>query len=1247
MSFRLQQQQVCPPSAFFTVNDRVSFPRGWRRIGTITLWTCLVCASTVHGECGQWADGFGLPGLEPDVSAMTVYDDGTGPALYAPYGDHYVTNFGGIAKWNGVNWSPVADGIGGVWALSVFDDGTGPALYAGGEFNYASGVSANNIAKWNGSTWSALGAGMDGPVRALTVFDDGTGPALYAGGDFLTAGGITANYIAKWNGSTWTSLGSGVSGSGGINPTVFALAVFDAGTGPALYIGGGFPAAGGVSAANIAKWNGSTWSPLGSGMSGGDLVFALTVFNDGTGPALYAGGQFTVAGGLSAGYIAKWRNSQWSALGSGMDNYVVALAAFDDGTGPGLYAGGAFTTAGGASANRIAKWSGSTWSALGSGTDPGVESFAIYNDGSGLKLYAGGGFSTAGGVVVNHIAKWNGTTWSALNPGSGIGGNESTNVLALTVYNDGTGPALYAGGDFSAAGTTIATNIAKWNGSSWSALGSGVGRSAYNIAGEGARAIAAFDDGTGPALYAGGDFTTVGGASVSHIAKWNGSTWSPLGAGLGGPVSAIAAFNDGTGPALYAGGQFIFSGTTSVHNIAKWNGSTWSEIGGTGIGGFGDYVNAITIFDDGSGPSLYAGAEYFNHGAVFKWNGSAWSTLGSAFIQPGGGSGVLALTVFDDGSGPTLYAGGTFATVGGITVNNIAKWNGSHWSALGSGLAGNGVYALAVLDYGAGPALYAGGGFSPGTGAPVTGIAKWNGSTWSALGSGVGGANALAVFDDGAGPILFVGGGFHVAGGKSSVRIAAWRPASGDCNGNGICDPCDIDCNALLPDPCPVGCGMSNDCNLNGLPDECDITSSTSQDCNANSVPDECESGCVSAGAQNVDNGQTVTLDPGGGTSDPTQNAQVSFTNASGTNGASVTVTQTTDPVHPDAGGYAVLGKSLVLTTSLANGGFFARVVVPFDAASLGGADPLALDLAWYDAITGVWMPAAAGNTQNSPSHNSRLGDRFAVADVNTPSLDLLSSDLGDYGVFWNTATLMGFVWTNVDHASAFAPGIVARPNSDVSGINKTRFISFSITSASETAIRVTLTSLHHPDPPNLPQFPSPNFSAFEGRVRYVGPPSNCQETESPPTTFKCAVLQCAPYYTNWDAALGGQTLHLRGAEIVPSSAYDIQQLAASCQGVEASCTAVSAALSVNTGRWGDIAAPFQAPSPAALTQPNITDVSACVDKFKSVATAIIVARADVNPAVPNERVDIADVANIVDAFKNLAYPFPGPTACP
>jgi hypothetical protein len=68
-------------------------------------------------------------------------------------------------------------------------------------------------------------------------------------------------------------------------------------------------------------------------------VFALAV----SGSDLYASGGFTTVGGSAARYVAKWNGSSWSLLGSGMDNYVYALAV----SGSDLYAGGSFTTAGG------------------------------------------------------------------------------------------------------------------------------------------------------------------------------------------------------------------------------------------------------------------------------------------------------------------------------------------------------------------------------------------------------------------------------------------------------------------------------------------------------------------------------------------------------------------------------------------------------------------------------------------------------------------------------------------------------------------------------------------------------------------------------------------------------------------------------------------------------------------------------------------------------------------------------------
>src|SRR5688572_235497 len=153
-------------------------------------------------------------------------------------------------------------------------------------------------------------------------------------------------------------------GERGPDSEVLAVVEYDDGTGPALYIGGRFSSVAGVPVSLIAKWDGSSWTSLGSGMSTPHpykSVSSLAVYDDGSGPALYAGGYFTSAGGVAANYIARWDGTSWSALGAGLNGAVLALATFDDGSGPALYAGGDFSTAGGAPASFLARWDGASW----------------------------------------------------------------------------------------------------------------------------------------------------------------------------------------------------------------------------------------------------------------------------------------------------------------------------------------------------------------------------------------------------------------------------------------------------------------------------------------------------------------------------------------------------------------------------------------------------------------------------------------------------------------------------------------------------------------------------------------------------------------------------------------------------------------------------------------------------------------------------------------------------------------------
>lgn len=640
-----------------------------------------------------------------------------------------------------------------VFSLAAGQDGS---LYVGGEFTTASGVVASRIVRWDGSQWQTLGSGMNGSVRALVVGPDGS---LYAGGEFTTAGGVSGTQgIARWDGSAWYPLDGGVDGN------IYALAAGPNGT---LYAGGSFPTAGGVTASNVARWDGAAWHPLGSGTDG--EVSALTIGSNGL---LYAGGSFTTAGGVSASAIARWDGTAWYALGSGMNQYstVLALAI---GSGGSLYAGGGFTTAGGVTVNRIARWDGATWHALGSGMNQYsyVRAFAVGQDGS---LYASGDFTTAGGVAANYVARWDGTAWHPL--GSGVGGDPTPNVHALITGSNGS---IYTGGRFTTADGVAASRIARWEPatSSWHAVGRGNGMN-YGIF--------ALARGANGSLYAGGDFSTAGEIVTNGIARWDMTTssWYSVGGGMGGEYPFVEALAVSPSGSLYAGGGFTSAGGVAALRIARWDGTTWHSL----VNQIDDAVYALAV---GTDESFYAGGLFTTVNGVTvnriaRWNGTSWNALGTGVSGGLYGSSVKALEVGPDGS---LYVGGNFTNAGGVAANRIARWDGSSWHALGSGLSGSGQPMVNALAFGRDGSLYVGGQFTSAGGVAATNIARWDGSQWYPLGSQMNGTvEVLAVGADGS---LYAGGNFTSVGGVAALYLArwdgvAWHPLGSGAGGSYI-----------------------------------------------------------------------------------------------------------------------------------------------------------------------------------------------------------------------------------------------------------------------------------------------------------------------------------------------------------------------------------------------------------------------------------------------------------------------------
>ena len=250
-------------------------------------------------------------------------------------------------------------------------------LYLAGEFIGCMDRATYYVARWNGRRWAQVGAWLDAPAYALALFDD-FDDSNAPGAVTLYAGTMTGIYkLPADPNDTWPLIA-------GTDAPVRALAVFDG----ALYAGGEFTEIGGESAKYIARWSGTAWEAVGGGVERDPndppaKVLALTVFADGGGEALFAGGTFTYAGtyptGVSAKRVARWRGNAWSALGDGIDdpNNVQVDAPAGWPAMQRLYVGGTFGRAGGDEARRIAAahcdpndpddpnaW---TWSAVGPG----------------------------------------------------------------------------------------------------------------------------------------------------------------------------------------------------------------------------------------------------------------------------------------------------------------------------------------------------------------------------------------------------------------------------------------------------------------------------------------------------------------------------------------------------------------------------------------------------------------------------------------------------------------------------------------------------------------------------------------------------------------------------------------------------------------------------------------------------------------------------------------------------------------
>lgn len=503
---------------------------------------------------------------------------------------------------------------------------------------------------WN-STFQGLG-GPTGPVGPMAIWDDGSGEALYAGagtsaglGLFTAAGGLSASYIARWNGVGWSPLGKG------LNAPPTSIVAF----GNLLVVGGSFTRAGDVAVPGVAAWDGKRWRALDTGFAARRLVTHQG--------ELYAAGSVNR---VELPYnVAKWDGRRWMELGPGMDQPITDLAVH---AGQ-LVALGWFNLVGTDSVRKIARWDGSSWTQVGTGIG-GNPSHLIVHQG---ELVAAGGNPVLGSA---RIARFDGQAWHGLPfPYTPLSLASHDNQLLVGTSGtfgglrsvDSQGSQVYAGG------------------------ADGAVRGLLGHAGR---------------LYVGGAFGRVGSLQANRIAVFEAQGWRALGAGLDGPVLAYAEY----GNELVVAGRFRGAGGVLSQGVLRWNGSQWHGLGD----GAGNEVYRLAVQ---GGRLMAAGPlnDSFYSMQVQAWDGQQWQRLG-AFQGD-----VNDIVTY----GNLLVAAGGFSFVDTLAVDKVAGWDGQQWLPLGTSPF---VQFTRLIVFG-GELIGFGQSSTPGSAA-----ARWNGQSWVPMG---------------------------------------------------------------------------------------------------------------------------------------------------------------------------------------------------------------------------------------------------------------------------------------------------------------------------------------------------------------------------------------------------------------------------------------------------------------------------------------------------------------------------------
>ena len=327
------------------------------------------------------------------------------------------------------------------------------------------------------------------------------------------------------------------------------------------------------------------------------------------------------------------------------------------------------------------------------------------------------------------IARWDGNSWHAL--GSGLDGD----VHVMTIGPDGM---LYVGGDIQRAGDATGANIVKWNGSMWEAVA--------NYSDQITR-IAVGDNGVACVGYLEIRETGHGSGSRQSV---HGNSINCFGQNVPPKIpemTGVYSMVFGRGDTLYAVGN---RGSRPDLIFAVWNGSEWSteDLGVSvrtlgfndetlyGIGdnvmvnGLDGWVEEASIPDDSRGiyagdplrQPFYVAGEIADRPVIFKLEHDEWSVVADSLR----GWRIRSLALDDEGN---LYVAGDFEHESRPQIAHFARWDGQSWDTPATG--GYGLVSLVrALARGPDGCIYAGGEFTMAGPTPVKGFACWDGQQW-------------------------------------------------------------------------------------------------------------------------------------------------------------------------------------------------------------------------------------------------------------------------------------------------------------------------------------------------------------------------------------------------------------------------------------------------------------------------------------------------------------------------------------